>query len=84
MGGPVKLIPRKRLMTLFSYEPFTGHFIRLVRTAAHAPAGEIAGWPNDLGYGAGGIRCGQVKAHVQTIRKPVVPVNHSRQLLTAR
>src|SRR3990167_7311165 len=40
----------ERLRELFSYNPESGIFTRLVSTSSNARAGDIAGWANSKGY----------------------------------
>jgi len=57
------VIARDELKRLFSYDPGTGLFVRLVRSAMRAKAGEIAGAKNDKGYIAIKINRKSYKAH---------------------
>ena len=43
-------ITQERLKYLFRYEPDTGHFIRLVKTARRTKIGDIAGTRHNKGY----------------------------------
>jgi len=45
-----KLLSQKQLKELFYYDPETGHFTRLTKTAKRVKIGELAGGDNGFGY----------------------------------
>lgn len=47
---PKQIVTQKRLKELFNYDPITGDFTRLVRTARRVQIGDIAGHRRSDGY----------------------------------